>query len=112
MVVKLRLYIEEYERNFDILIGKNQKENDNIIKISNPNDIWFHLESISSPHIILITEDLVIPKRILNYIGTLFAKYKNNLPNRYNVIYTEVKNVKLTNVLGTVIPRNTKTIKY
>lgn len=112
MVVKLDVYIEEYDKDFSILIGKNQNENDMLIKKSDPNDIWFHLENISGPHIILVTENKKIPKRILNYIGTLFREHKNNLQSNFSVIYTLIQHVKLTKIPGTVIPVNTKRIKY
>lgn len=112
MVVILKIYIAEYSKEFDIFIGRNKDENTVLIKKSSLNDIWFHLDKVSGPHIILSTEGCLIPKRILNYIGSIFRDYKNNLPSRYTVIYTFIKNVKLTKVPGTVIPSNTKKIKY
>jgi len=54
-----------------------------------------------------------IPKRYLKQIAIVFQqlKLKSNLSNKYNVIYTTVKNVKLTNVPGQVTVTNTKLIK-
>lgn len=98
--------------DYTLLIGKNKFENEEMIKTSSPNDLWFHLDNLSSPFIILQTGGDSIPKKYLNYIGTLFRDYKNGLPSRYTVIYTEIKNVKLTNVTGTVIPVKLKYIKY
>jgi predicted ribosome quality control (RQC) complex YloA/Tae2 family protein len=68
---------------------------------------------MSGPHIILKNGGDKIPKRYLNQIAILFQqlKLKSNLPNKYNVIYTTVKNVKLTNVPGQVTITNTKLIK-
>lgn len=37
----------------EIRIGENAKENDAICKQAGQNDIWFHLENGSSPHVIL-----------------------------------------------------------
>lgn len=105
------MFIEENDRNYTILIGTVQYENDQIIKNSDQNDTWFHLDNISGPHIILKNAGDKIPKRYLNQIAGLFQQYKTNLPNKYNVIYTTVKNVKLTKVPGQVTVTNTKLIK-
>ena len=95
-----------------ILIGKNAKGNEEIIKMSHPESLWFHLENLSSPHIILKNEGDIIPKRYINQVAGMLFEYKKNAPRNSNVIYTQVKNVKLTNILGTVIPRNTKIIHF
>ena len=100
------------DKQYEIIIGQNQLENDEIIKRSNQNDIWFHLDKKSGPHIILKSNGDIISKRYLNYIGTLFTTYKNKLPNNYTVIYTDIKNVKLTTQPGKVIVSKTKKIHY
>jgi hypothetical protein len=41
----------------------------------------------------------------------MFSLYKKGLPKKYKVIYTNIKNVKLTDEIGTVIPQNSKIIK-
>jgi predicted ribosome quality control (RQC) complex YloA/Tae2 family protein len=100
------------DKKYEIIIGQNQLENDNIIKNANQNDIWFHLDNLSGPHIILKSNGDIISKRYLNYIGTLFTTYKNKLPNNYTVIYTDIKNVKLTSQPGRVNVSKTKKIYY
>lgn len=97
---------------YPILIGKNAAGNEEIIKMSNQNDTWMHLNNTPSAHIILQNEGDIIPKRYLNQVARMLFEYKKNAPKNSNVIYTQVKDVKLTNVLGTVIPRNTKIIKF
>uniref|UniRef100_A0A6C0H8B4 NFACT RNA-binding domain-containing protein n=1 Tax=viral metagenome TaxID=1070528 RepID=A0A6C0H8B4_9ZZZZ len=100
------------DRDYILEIGQNQQENDNIIRNSQPRDLWFHLDNYSGPHFVLHTFGDPIPKRYLNYIGGLFPNYKNGLARRYSVIYTEIENVQMTNTPGTVIPHKTKKIKY
>lgn len=100
------------DKNYEIIIGQNQAENDNIIKNANQNDLWFHLNDLSGPHIVLKSNGDLISKRYLNYIGTLFTTYKNKLPNHYTVIYTDIKNVKLTSQPGKVTVSKTKKIYY
>lgn len=100
------------ERIYDIVIGQSQLENDIIIKQSQQNDIWFHLDKLSGPHIILRSNGDEIPKRYLNYIGSLFPQYKHGLSKHYTVIYTTIKNVKLTSTPGKVTVSKTKKILF
>lgn len=112
---KVDIYNEELDKTYELLIGSNQTENDTLLKKSSQKDVWFHLEGISSPHMILRTNDELlgnIPKRIINQIGSLFPLYKKGLGSHYHVIYTEVKNVKMTKIPGTVIPIKVKKLKY
>jgi predicted ribosome quality control (RQC) complex YloA/Tae2 family protein len=108
---ELKILVDENNTEYTLLIGQKQRENDEIIKSSGQNDLWFHLDKISGPHIILQNNGDTIPKKYLNQIATLFREYKTNLPNRYSVIYTELKNVGLTKTLGQVTVKNTKTIR-
>jgi predicted ribosome quality control (RQC) complex YloA/Tae2 family protein len=112
--IKRLILIEENTntKEYSILIGKNAKGNEEIIKMSHPESLWFHFNNVSSSHIILQNEGNIIPKRYINQVAGMLFEYKKNVPKNSNVIYTQVKNVKLTNVLGTVIPSNTKLIKF
>jgi predicted ribosome quality control (RQC) complex YloA/Tae2 family protein len=69
--------------------------------------VWFHLEDFSGPHFVLENVDGNIPKDTLQCIGRLFRDYKTDLPKRYRVIYTQIRNVQLTRTKGTVIPTAT-----
>lgn len=103
--------IEIENKEYILYIGRNAKGNDEIIRRSDPESIWFHFENISSPHIILETNGDQIQKRYLTEIGNKLYKFKKNVPKNTKVIYTEVKNIKLTKTIGCVITKNTKTIK-
>ncbi|NBP00493.1 MAG: DUF814 domain-containing protein [Proteobacteria bacterium] len=99
------------DREHTVLIGQNAKENSNLIRKCKQNDLWFHLKKSSSPHVILLTENVVIPKRDLYQIASIVYKYKNTF-TREPVIYTEIKNVKLTNTPGLVIPSRVQEIRF
>lgn len=107
----ISIEVIETNKSYDLFIGRNQLENDKLLDSSSQNDIWFHLDKFSGPHFILKSNGDNIPKKYLNYIATLFRDYKSNLPSKYTVIYTEMKNVKKTNVLGEVIPKHYSKIK-
>jgi predicted ribosome quality control (RQC) complex YloA/Tae2 family protein len=100
------IFIEENNKIYTILIGQNAKENSLIIKESEPDDIWFHFNDISSSHIILQSNGDSIPKRYLFQVAKLLWDYKSNVPKNQKVIYTQIKNVKLTKTPGTVTTRN------
>jgi len=104
--------IDIENKEYDIFIGKNAKGNEEIIKQSHKDSLWFHFNNISSAHIILQNNGDIIPKRYIHQVAAKLFEYKKSAPKNSNVIYTEVKNIKLTNTLGTVIPSKTKLIKF
>lgn len=97
------IYVEETGMEYDLYIGENKYENDKIIKMSDQNDLWFHLEKFSSAHIVLKSRGDDIPRKYIKEIGAKFSYNKKGLPKKYNVMYTEIKHVKLTENPGEVI---------
>ena len=107
---------------YTIKIGRNEKENDDLIRKSNKNDLWFHLEDNPSPHgfiSVTVNESVVnsraicIPHEIIYKTALLVKKYSNckHLPV-VSVIYTKIENLCLTKKLGTVlIKKKTDKIK-
>lgn len=106
------IFIEENNKKYNILIGKNALGNEKIIKISHPESIWMHINNIPSAHVILQSEGDIIPKRYVNQVASILFEYTRKAQFNSDVIYTKVKYVKLTNVLGTVIPKHTNFIKF
>ncbi len=104
--------IDIENKEYDILIGKNAKGNEEIIKKSHKDSLWFHFDNISSAHIILQNSGDIIPKKYINQVAAKLFEYKKSAPKNSKVIYTEIRNIKLTNTLGTVIPKHTKLIKF
>lgn len=111
--------IYEYgENKYEIIIGENAQDNWNIIKQSNDEDIWFHIDDYPSSHVILKINELntniktkIITKQLLKYCGKLckiHSKYSN--VKNLNIIYTKIKYVKLGKNVGEVYTSNTKTI--
>jgi predicted ribosome quality control (RQC) complex YloA/Tae2 family protein len=93
-------------KDYDIYIGKNALGNEEIIKLSHPESLWFHLEDVSSCHIILENKGDKIPKEYIRKVGKMIYLYKKNIPPYTKIIYTNIKNIKLTNIIGTVILMN------
>ena len=112
LVVTLHTLNGDIEKEYVVLIGENAKENSLLVKESEPEDLWFHLENVSSAHIVLQSGGEVISQRYLNEVASKLFKCKKNVPPNTNVIYTEIKNVKLTKTPGLVETRNTRVIKF
>jgi len=95
-----------------IKIGRNEKENDALIRNSNKNDLWFHLEDNPSPHGFISfapsnapsTPNAEPPHDLIYKTALLVKKYSNckHIPS-VSVIYTKIENVSLTKKIGTVI---------
>lgn len=109
LIIKLNTLNGEIEKEYSILIGENAKENTELIKESDPDDLWFHLSTISSPHIILKCN--LLDQEYIKQVASKIYKYKKK-HNCDNVIYTKVKNVKITSTPGLVIPSNITVINY
>jgi predicted ribosome quality control (RQC) complex YloA/Tae2 family protein len=107
--------------NYSIHIGRNKKENDELVKTSAKTDIWFHVDGAPSEyppkvdtrratvgrsaHIILAnTEKLnAIPKQVIKRCACL-CKSNSSMKSesKCGIIYTEVANVLPTEHEGQV----------
>ncbi len=111
MVNYLTQTININNKDYNIYIGKNALGNEEIIKLAHPDSLWFHLQDISSCHIILENKGDKIKKDYLRKIGKMIYLYKKNIPKYTKIIYTEIKNIKLTDDVGTVKTLDTKNIR-
>ena len=100
------------DKEYDVVIGENKLDNENVVKTSKWNDTYFHFNNISGPHIVLRNGGNIIPKRYLVEVAKLLFVYKKNAPKNAGVLYTNVKNVVLTEELGSVILHKTKLLKF
>jgi len=106
------MYSEIFNINYQIEIGRNQAENDQLIRTSRQNSVWFHLKDQPSPHGILtcltnIEIDRVVIKRTAELVKS-FSKAKNL--NKVSIEYIELSKIKTTNTPGLVVLK--KTPKY
>ncbi len=81
--------------NYKILIGKNQKGNEKLLKEAKKNDIWFHLKDRPSCHLIIKTDKQNIKESIIEFASKLCVEFSVNESGKYEVDYTTRKNVKI-----------------
>jgi predicted ribosome quality control (RQC) complex YloA/Tae2 family protein len=104
--------ISYQNHDYTIWIGQNSQDNWDIIDNASDYDIWFHLEEFSSPHIILrMTEDTKL-KTVSKWLlieCAIVCKQRSSQKkvNKVSIIYTNIKNVKKAEKVGSVITSNT-----
>jgi len=94
-----------------LIIGQNAKENHDIIKNSNPSDLWFHVSNYPSAHVILQPSS---KKSKLIYQAALASKLRSKAAKFPNVqmVYTPVENLIPTSKPGEVTFKSQKLLKY
>ena len=105
--------IELNATTFTIKIGRNAKENWDLIDSSSPDDVWFHLESMASPHVVISRPEpsILIPKALIYKCGIVCKKYSScRTETNVSVIYTEIQNISKGKEIGSVYTKNTKKI--
>lgn len=82
--------------NFEIYVGKNNKQNDYLTtKLARKNDLWFHTKDIHGSHVILKIEKDFPSMQIIEKCASIAAYYsKGKLSSNVPVDYTFVKYVK------------------
>lgn len=96
------MYITESIEGNTIQIGRNKDENDNLVKESEPDWIWFHTDKGPSPHGVIQTD---CPTKQEIYQTALLVKERSKLKNlrQVKINYCPVKNLKPTSTPGEVI---------
>lgn len=94
-------------KKYFIRIGQNREENFDLLDDSNENDIWFHVEHMPSAHVILTNIDNAkinqFPRHVIKksaYLCKINSKAKTL--KKCSIMYTNVKNVVKTDVIGQV----------
>jgi len=98
---------------FRCLVGKNNYQNDRLIKDAKDGDLWFHVQGIPGAHVILKNKNQPVPEEVFLFAAQLAARYSKAYQSaRVPVDYTDVKDVKKPKGFrpGMVTYRNHKTV--
>ena len=81
---------------FDIYIGRNSRNNDELLKFAKKDDIWLHAKDVAGSHVLIkLNNSTVAPKSVLEYAASLAAYYsKRKTDSICPVIYTPKKYVR------------------
>ncbi len=91
------IILEDNFKNYKILIGRNNKQNDLIVsKLSDKDDMWLHTKDCAGSHVLIKNpERKNIEDEVILYCAKLAKKYsKAKLSPKAGVIYTYRKNLK------------------
>ena len=84
-------WIEDYK----VMVGRNSKENQQLLSLAKSNDIWMHTREIPGSHVIIRTDKQNLPESVLNAAAKLCVDFSTNHPGNYLVDYTKRKFVKI-----------------
>ena len=98
------MIIEKYE-NYNLSLGKNKTENDQLITDAEDNDYWVHISEYPSGHCIIENpENIKIPRKVLKRACCLVKQHsKRNSIKNLSFDITQIKYIEKTNILGQVI---------
>ncbi len=84
---------------FDIYVGKNNYQNDELtFKVATGNDWWFHAKASAGSHVIVKTEGKELPDRSFEEAARLAAFYSSaRNQNKAEIDYIQKKHVKKPN---------------
>lgn len=85
-----------YEKEgFTILAGRNNMQNDKLVRSSSPDDLWLHTQKYHSSHVVIRTEGRKIPDEVLLFAARICAKFSDGKSGeKIPVDYCLVKYVK------------------
>jgi predicted ribosome quality control (RQC) complex YloA/Tae2 family protein len=81
-------------KGFEILVGKNNKQNDELTRSAAQADIWLHTHEIPGSHTIIKSSGKEIPEEVIDYAARIAATFsKAKMSSNVAVDYTQRKNV-------------------
>jgi predicted ribosome quality control (RQC) complex YloA/Tae2 family protein len=97
------------------VVGQNQHENHGLLDAAEPDDIWFHIDGISSAHVVARVPAGLSRKERGKLIKQGAVLCKNNthkVVSQKNtpIVYTSCRHVEKTTVPGQVIASSTHTL--
>ncbi|MGE4456132.1 MAG: NFACT RNA binding domain-containing protein [Arcobacteraceae bacterium] len=95
---------------YKIMLGRNERENIELLQNARASDFWFHLRDMPSAHVIVPTQKKELPQNIIEQAALLCAKFSSPFGGDYNVDYTQRRELKIQ-TKANVLYNNYKTIK-
>ena len=84
-------WIDDYK----ILIGRNAKENQSLLKIAKSNDLWMHIRDIPSSHLIIKTDKQNLPDAVIEKAAKLCVDFSLTQAGDYDIDYCKRRFVKI-----------------
>jgi predicted ribosome quality control (RQC) complex YloA/Tae2 family protein len=96
----------------DYTVGKSAQNNWDLLDKAKGTDIWFHLDSFSSPYVILNTENAPNKNDILECAIACKSNSKfKNIP-KLKIVYCPINNLTKGDKVGSVIIKSYRKCNY
>ena len=79
---------------FQILAGRNNLQNDKLLRMSDPDDLWLHAQRYHSCHVIIRTNGRAVPDEVITYAANVCARYSDGKGDKIPVDSCKLKDVK------------------
>ena len=84
-----------YEKDgFTVLAGRNNLQNERLVRASSPDDLWLHTQKYHSCHVVIKTEERTVPDGVLLFAAQICARYSGAGGGKIPVDYCKIKFVK------------------
>lgn len=84
-----------YEKDgFTVLAGRNNLQNEKLVRSSRPDDLWLHAQKYHSCHVVIKTDGKNVPDGVLLFAAGICARYSDGGAGKIPVDYCKVKYVK------------------
>lgn len=84
-----------YFKDFKISVGKNQRANENLLKLAKKNDIWLHVKEFPSAHTLICSNKQNISEEVIEFAAKLCVNFSDLKQGSYLVDYTTRNFVKV-----------------
>lgn len=84
-----------YYNEFAVLIGKNEKANEYLLKNAKKDDMWFHIKDYPSAHAFIVSNKQKLSDDVLQFVAKLCVSFSNLNKGTYFVDYTTRKFVSI-----------------
>lgn len=80
---------------FTVLSGRNNLQNDRLVKNASPKDIWLHTQKYHSSHVLIVTDGKTVPDEVIKFAAEICAYYSDGRDgDKIPVDYCEKRFVK------------------
>lgn len=79
---------------FEILAGRNNLQNEKLLRSCDSEDIWLHAQKYHSCHVVIRTNGRAVPDTVLEFAARICARYSSAKGERIPVDYCRLKYVK------------------
>lgn len=80
-----------YYNDLSILIGRNEKANEFLLKNAKKDDMWFHIKDYPSAHAFVVSNKQNISEDVIEFVAKLCVNFSNLNKGAYFVDYTRRK---------------------